>query len=52
MSLQTKVVQNKYPQLKFELNLEFEVNVATQFFNMKDRGIDFGQGMVHMYPQL
>jgi len=41
-----------YPKLKFKLNLELDINIATQFLDIRAGGIDFGKGIIELYPSL
>lgn len=41
-----------YPRLRFELNLDLDIDVATEFLDVQGGGIDFGKHIVELYPKL
>lgn len=43
---------NIYPKLKFKLNIELDKEMAFQFMDMTGGGIDFGVGIIKLYPEL
>lgn len=42
----------KSPNLKFQINQELDINIATEFLDVKGGGIDFGEHIVELYPEL
>ena len=40
------------PKLKFKLNLELDIDIANQFLDVRVGGVDFGKGIIELYPQL
>lgn len=40
------------PNLKFELSIALDNEMAFQFIDAKMGGVDFGEGIVNMYPEL
>jgi len=43
---------NKYPKLKFQINIDLDSEMAFQFMDIKAGGVDFGKGIVSLYPEL
>lgn len=43
---------NTYPKLKFQLNIELDNEMGFQFMGVNAGGVDFGAGIVSMYPEL
>lgn len=43
---------NKHPKLKFQLNRELDNEMAFQFLDISAGGIDFGKGIIEIYPEL
>lgn len=43
---------NTYPKLKFQLNLELDNMMGFQFMGVNTGGVDFGAGIVRLYPEL
>lgn len=41
-----------YPRLKFQLNKNLDKKICLEFLGKKKAGIDFGGGIIRMYPQL
>jgi len=41
-----------YPKLKFQLNIELDNEMGFQFMGVNTGGVDFGAGIVSMYPEL
>jgi hypothetical protein len=41
-----------YPQLKILLNKDFDKEICFDFLNTKAAGIDFGEGIIQIHPQL
>jgi hypothetical protein len=43
---------SKYPKLKFELNLDLDIDIGTEFLGVQGGGIDFGKHIVELHPDL
>ncbi len=41
-----------YPKLKFELNLDLDIDIGTEFLSVQGGGIDFGKHIVELHPDL
>lgn len=41
-----------YPNLKFQLNKNLDKKICLEFLEKKKAGIDFGRGIIRLYPQL
>lgn len=41
-----------YPQLKIELNKDFDKKICLEFLNTKMAGVNFGEGIIKIHPQL
>jgi len=47
-----KIEGMQHPRVKFELNKELDVDIASQFINLSTSGVDFGAGIVKLHPEL
>jgi len=43
---------NIYPKLKFEVNIELDIEMAFRFIDMNESGVNFGKRIVELYPEL
>ncbi len=43
---------NKYPKLKFQLNIQLDIDIASMFIDMNSGGMDYSKKIIGAHPEL